>query len=497
MESGAWRRKKMGARDAVPLASRGGVAQKFRSGCWLAVWLLWGTGCIGTHESAVRRDVAAARERYHYGEARARSEERQRPVPGTRTPDAEGHLSAYVARAFEQSPSVRAAFERWRASVHRISEARTLPAPTLGFGYFIRSVETRVGPQRARLSLQQAFPWPTQLSAGADAAAARARSVQRQFESQTLSIARRVAVAYWSLWQVRAVRAVRQEHLALLGGLSESLRARLSTGRSSLADLQQVDLTAARLEDAIAGLDEAERVAEAQLRAAIGADDQLALPTSEAPAAAVSLPSARAEALREAVREHPRVTSAGLLAEAAESTARAEAADRYPSFALGADWIITGEAAADGLRDSGKDAVIVSGGIRLPLWQGQYADGVAAARAEADAHRAEQRALVDQALAELATALSDLRDAARRAQLYRNTLVPQARSTYESVLGTLAVGEGSIAQALLAERDLLDLRVELLRARADHARAHARLEEVTGREVALRPGPGEKVDDDE
>ncbi|MCA9600377.1 MAG: TolC family protein, partial [Myxococcales bacterium] len=136
-----------------------------------------------------------------------------------------------------------------------------------------------------------------------------------------------------------------------------------------------------------------------------------------------------------------------------------------------------------GVADSGKDAVIVGAGIRIPLWQGSYSDSIAAARADARAQRADQRALEDRASAELTTSLSNVEDAVRRVALYRGTLVPQAESAYDSVLGAYTVGRGTVAQALLAQRDLLELRIELDRARADYERAWARLEEITGREV--------------
>jgi len=184
-----------------------------------------------------------------------------------------------------------------------------------------------------------------------------------------------------------------------------------------------------------------------------------------------------------AARAHPLIESLTLMAEAAEASASVEEAERLPALTLGAEWIVTGDAAMPGIQDSGRDAVIVSAGLRLPLWQGSYADAIEAAHADASAQRAEQQALLDRVSSELQAGLAAVRDAARRVALYRATLVPQAESAYESVLGAYTVGRGNVAQALLAQRDLLELRVELERARGDHARAWARLEEVTGRQV--------------
>ena len=448
-------------------------------------------GCAGTYESAVRHDLVRAEREYAFAPepAAARSADRES------TSSVEAGLPGYLRLALENNPDVRAGFERWQASVHRISRARRLPEPTIGFGYFVQSVETRVGPQQARLSLQQAFPWPTRLSAGADAASAQARAMQRRFEAQALSVAQRVEVAYWNLWQIRTTRSIHREHLDVIRGLSESVRARMSTGVATLADLQQIDLAAARIADNIRGMDEAERGAEAVLRAAIGVVADYPVPTPDEPAAA-GMPADSPEGLSASARAHPMIDSLGLLAEASEATARAEGAERFPSFTVGADWIITGDAAMPGVEGSGRDAVIVGAGIRIPLWQGSYSDSIEAAEAESRAHLADQRSLVDRAEAELASTLANLRDATRRVDLYRVTLVPQAETAYESVLGSYTVGRGTVAQALLSQRDLLELRIELERARADHARTWARLEELVGRELtpAVRPDspPGEE-----
>ena len=475
---------------------------------FVALALVWAqASCIGAHETPVRRDLIDVRRQRSHGMNTPLSSNGDR---GVRTVDPrssehgggagaasriadeaaasgpEGGLSAYVATALEHNADLAAAFARWEASVHRISRARRLPEPTIGFGYFLSSIETRVGPQQARLSLKQAFPWPTKLSAGADAMAARARAAQRRFEAQALRVSQRVARAFWMLWEIRRTRSVHRDHLHIMRGLSQAVRARIATGAGTLADQQQVDLSTARLADAIAGMDEAERAAEAHLRAAIGLESEETLATPDEPEEP-AVPKEDKKALAALARRHPSIDSFLLMADAQESSARAEAADRFPSFSLGADWMITGEAAMPNAPESGKDAIIVGAGLRVPLWQGSYSDAEAAARAEAQAHRAQRRSAIDGAMAELERSLSAVRDSARRVGLHRHTLLPQADAAYASVLGAYTSGRGTVAQVLLSQRDLLDLRVELLRARAEHAREWARLEQVSGQELTRVP----------
>ncbi|MBX2812026.1 MAG: TolC family protein [Myxococcales bacterium] len=398
------------------------------------------------------------------------------------TPSTTPGLADYVRIALENNPNIHASFERWQASIHRISQAQRLPEPTISFGYFLQSVETRIGPQQARISLQQAFPWPTTRIASTDAASATARAMGKRLEAQTLAEMQGVAVAYWNLWQLRATRATHREHLEVIRGLSEAVRARLSVGTAMLADVQQIDLAAARLEDLIRGMDEAELGAEAQLRAAMGVDAPFSVPTPDQPKDATT-PVESVETLVDFVRTHPLIDSHGLQAEAAQDIAEAEYAERFPSFTLGADWLITGKASEAGIARSGQDALMVSIGVLIPLWQGIYTDNKHAAEAESRAQRATQRSLIEKAKAELISTLATLRDATRRIELYRVTLVPQAETAYQSVLGAYTVGRGTVAQTLLSQRDLLELRIELERARADHARTQARLEALVGRQL--------------
>ncbi|MEO0325308.1 MAG: TolC family protein, partial [Myxococcota bacterium] len=210
------------------------------------VCVVLAAGCAGRLEAAARDDLRAAE-----GALAEREPDQEAGQPAPMDVAAGEGLAGYTRLALAHHPALHAAFARWKASVLRIARARRLPEPTLAFGVFVRSVETRVGPQRARFSLRQSFPWPTRLTAGADAAAAEARALQRRFDATALEVAARVAEAYWELWETRAARALHREHVALFRAVADSLRGRLATGTAMLAELQQVDLAAARMDDVV------------------------------------------------------------------------------------------------------------------------------------------------------------------------------------------------------------------------------------------------------
>ena len=441
-----------------------------RAGEALLVALSMLCACGGSYESSSRREP------YEVTRA-ARPEDRVEAEPVI-----DGKLDAYLAFAISRSPEIRMAFERWKAATLAVSRARRLPEPVIKYSYYVRSVETRVGPQQHRLSLEQWFPWPTKLTAAADAASAEARAEQERVNAEVLAVKEAVSRAYWRLWLIQEEHRLKTEHDVVLETLAGTVRGRVSTGAASLADLNQVELGVAVHHDHHGEHLEQERAASAELLRAIGSTEQVAeLPVTGSPGE--GLPAQDIADLREAARRNPAVEALGLMATASDEHARAEAAERAPDLATGLNWIVTGEAPTP-VPGSGQDAVIVSAGLTLPLWGRNYKQSVGSARAEAAAHRAQRDAALQQADAAVAASLAAVRDSQRRIDLYRSTLIPQAETTFRSVLGGYRAGRSDVASALLAQRDLLELQLDLARSRARHAIAWAELEHVVGHEIA-------------
>ena len=402
------------------------------------------------------------------------------------SPKLDGSLDSYLAYAFARSPGLRATFEDWRAATHRPRQERRLPEPTITYAGFVRAVETRVGPQRHRLGAMQWFPWPSKLTAGGKAASLEAQSAQHRFEAHALEIAAEVSDAYWSLWRVHRKREVLRDEVEILGSLSELIRVRIEVGGAELADLAQVNLMVSRSRDRLAGLDEDERIASAKLVRVLGAPDGTDTPIAggDPPVTEVSEPIARLSA--EAGR-HPRVESMASLSDAARERIRQARADRAPSFGVGVDWIITGQSGVTPApTDSGKDAVALSLSLKVPLWGRAYKASEDEARARSSAFRARAIDARNAVALDIREQAARVSDDVRRVRVYETTLLPQAETAFESVLSSYSAGRSSVAELLLAERELVGLRDELYAAQADYGTHIARLESAVGRAVQTK-----------
>ncbi|MCA9709302.1 MAG: TolC family protein [Myxococcales bacterium] len=177
------------------------------------------------------------------------------------------------------------------------------------------------------------------------------------------------------------------------------------------------------------------------------------------------------------------------LSDAAGERVREARADRFPSLGVGVDWILTGPStSATPPPDSGKDAVAVSLSVRVPLWAPAYRASEDEARARGAALRARALDARNGVAADVRQQLARTHEDVRRVRVYRSTLVPQAETTLESVLGSYAAGRSTVAELLLAERELLALHDELHAAEADYGTHLAQLESAVGRPVRTKGG---------
>jgi len=300
---------------------------------------------------------------------------------------------------------------------------------------------------------------------------------------------------HWALWSVRTMRAIHKDHHALVEGLSGTVRGRLEVGAASLSDLQQVDLEHARLMDDIARMDEQERSAEAMLRAAVGVWSSDPLGTPDAPGGPF-LPDEASMVLEAAVTAHPLLQETRHQVASADAAVRVARGQRLPGFTAGVDWTVIGasDSASSHAHDSGQDAVAAGVGLSVPIWQKRAADRVSAAEALARSERAEAALQELSTRAALHHAMANVEASGRRVATIRGTLLPQAEAAYASLLGTYIAGTSSVAQLLMSQQVLLELRLDLVGAEASHAQAWARLRAVCGRDIQMRrlvPSRGE------
>jgi len=396
-------------------------------------------------------------------------------------------LKDYLAYAALKNPQLEGAFNRWKAALEMVSQARTLPDPRFNYGYFIQEVETRVGPQEQRVGLSQMFPWFGKLRLRGEAALEGANAMQQQYEAAKLRLFDEVKQAYYELYYVGRAVGVATENVDLLKQLEEIARSKYESGAAEHGDVIKAQVELDKLRDRLRTLQDFKHPLVARLNAALNrpAESALPFPTNHSPGV---LPSGTAQLLEQLKSSNPELKSLDFLAEKDKAAIALARKEFYPDVTLGVDYIQTGEARMTGVSDSGKDPVMVGFSVNIPLWWGKYRAGVREAQRRYAATQQDRQDRANRLSIDLRLALFKYQDAERKIALYRDALIPKADQNLKVIQRSFETGKSDFLSLIDAERILLEFQLTYERAVADREQGLATVEKLVGDESpALAP----------
>jgi outer membrane protein TolC len=391
----------------------------------------------------------------------------------------EPNLEDFLRVAELRSPGLEASRRLWQAEVEGVDAAGSFPDPKVSFAWFAREVETRVGPQKSRISLRQRLPWFGKLRLKEAAAEEGARATRAQYADRRLELRRDVTLAWLELyWLGRAV-ALTQENLDLLVNLERVIRERYRISRADHADLIRMQVELGVVENQLHSLQDRLRPATSRMNALLHRPEAAVVPLPEAlPEWPIAPESINVfDFIR---RDSPRLQEGRRRVAQADAGKRLADRGRWPDWTIGVDWIRTDNALNPALDDSGKDPFVVSLSVNVPVFRGKWDAPARAARERVAFAQANYDVEEDRLRVRAEEILFEWRDADRRVGLYRDALLPKARESYEAVDTAYRTGQGAFLDLMDAERTLLEFELEEERALADRGRSAAKLEYLMG-----------------
>ena len=351
-------------------------------------------------------------------------------------------LDGLLAYAVAHSPRLEAAFNRWKARLERIPQARALPDPRVSYQYFIENVETRVGPQRHRVGVSQTFPWFGKLDQQSGVAVEAARAAGSRYEAEKLSLLNDIQRGYYEYaYLTRAIQVVR-ENRDLLKYLEDVTRTRFKAAAAGHPDVIRVQVELGQLDDRLRSLEESRGPLVAGLNAMLNRRSDALLPRPE-PLVEVSLGVDDDRLIEWLDRHNP-----GLAARRHELAGKREAVrlarkQSFPDVTVGVDYIEVGSAVSPGVAGSGDDALMAGVSVNVPIWRERYDAGVREALAGFGASVKTLTDLRNRLEVELRMAVYRFRDARRKIDLHRDTLVPKAREALKTTEAAFRAGASS------------------------------------------------------
>lgn len=393
-------------------------------------------------------------------------------------------LAGLLAYAREHNPELAATRFDADAAAQRAHSAAALPDPVLraelmditnqGTDKSASLWPSQVG--STRYTLMQSLPWYGKRDLKREAAEAGAEQAHGQSAVTWAELSAQVKSAYAQYYYVAGSQKIARELFDLVAQVEKVARVRYANGLAAQQDTVRAQVEQTSIRTGLVALDDSRRQVEARLNALLSRPATMPL---VAPQGLRGIPStaslANHAALENRIREHnPElfVDEAGI--RASEKNRDLVFRNRYPDVLLGVSPAQSGNT----VREWG---VMLE--LNIPLQQEARRSQEREADAMLAAARVRREATANRVLATLTENLSGLDAAQRMESLGANGLLPQANVAFESALTGYQNGKVDFAALLDAARQILNAKLEILKAQTDAQMRLAEIERLLGEEL--------------
>lgn len=375
------------------------------------------------------------------------------------------------------SPALRAARLEAEADAEQTAQVSALPDPTAGVVYQPYPVLTARGAQRTQWRVEQSIPFPGKRALRADAAALGAEVTQHEAETLAQDLALRIKEAYYDLYAAQAERRLVRDFRAQLADFEEAAATRYEVGDGSQQAILKAQIEHGRLGVRLSALNESITSARQALAGTLNR------PASSLQGRAVvdtmATPRALGDGLQAALTQRPEAQARRARVQQAEEEVALARRAFYPDFSVSATYFDIAERDVPASA-TGRDALALGVGIKVPLWRGRLKANVREARLRQQQAEAQYEALE----ATLRTQLDDLsrrlRERREQLALLEQTLIPQAETTLEATLSAYSAGRTDFLDLLDAERTLFQLQTDRIATHVRYLKARAALARALG-----------------
>lgn len=278
-------------------------------------------------------------------------------------------LDDYLMVALENNPSLKASFAVFEASLRRVSQVNALPDPTLSIGVFISPIETRVGAQRARVSISQMFPWFGTLKAKEDVATLQAETKYQEFLDEKNELFFKVKKSYYPIYEVNNQVELMESYLAILITYKHLTTTALANGKAAMTDAIRVDIMIEDMKTDIRLMRDKLNLLRITFNRLLNRSDSIEVVVLDSLSPIDIEDQYRRDSLLTA---NPRIKALETQIQASEAMIEVAHKKGLPQFGVGLDYAFVSERTDMNVPDNGKNAIMPMVTMSLPIFRAKY-----------------------------------------------------------------------------------------------------------------------------
>tara|TARA_R110002012_G_scaffold252323_1_gene431330 strand:- start:1322 stop:2551 length:1230 start_codon:yes stop_codon:yes gene_type:complete len=385
-------------------------------------------------------------------------------------------LEDYFQLGAENNPGLQAKYKAFEAAMEKIPQVGSLQDPNLSFGYFLSPVETRVGPQKARFSLTQMFPWFGTLRAQEDAAALMAEAKYQEFLDAKNQLYSQLATVYFPLQESHELIALEEENLRILRTYYSLATSKFENGQGSLADALRVDIMIQASKTNIEVLKMKIKGSNSWFNSLLSRSHDSPVEISEK----LEISAADGMISPDSIHTNPLLESVDLKIQASEASVLVAQKQGMPKLGAGVDYVLVGERKDVVMADNGKNVLMPMITMSLPIFRGKYKGAQKEAELMQESYKLEKAELNNKLYGSYYRYSSDMQIQEDLISLYDKQVVT-SEQTLELLYNGYSNSGRDFEEVLRVQQQLLEFQKMKLKAMVAYQTSLAQINYVTAK----------------
>lgn len=334
-------------------------------------------------------------------------------------------LDEYFKIAAENNPGLQAVYKEYEASLQKIPQVSTLPDPVFSFGYFISPAETRVGPQEAKLSLTQMFPWFGTLKAQGNAAALMADAKFQGFIDARNKLHLQLASAYYPLYELKEWVRVEQENIKILESYKNIATQKYKNGTGSMLDVLRVDIMLNDAKTNLIILRDKEKPLLTTFNKLLNRPEAEIVQISDTLNSEILSSNYRMDSL---IVSNPKIKALDLKYQSSKAAEAAALKQGLPKLGVGLDYVVVGKGPNVSMSDNGKDVFMPMVSVSIPIFRRKYNASVKEARLMQESYTYQKQEVTNALISEYETVWFQVQQQLQLLSLYEKQMKSSQQS---------------------------------------------------------------------
>lgn len=386
-------------------------------------------------------------------------------------------LDHYFSMAAKNNPGLQSKYKEFEAAMQKIPQVNALPDPSFSFGYFISPVETRVGPQRAKFSLTQLFPWFGTLKAKGDAAALMAEAKYQSFLEARNKLYFDVSAAYYPLYELYQLLKIERKNIEILESYKNIATGKFRNGAAPMVDVLRVDIMLNDAQARLEILNKKEHALVSTFNNLLSRDNKEEVLVADTLLASEIERKADKDSL---LMHNPAISALDLKTRASQANESVAQKQGLPAIGVGLDYIVVGEPLGMSVADAGKDVLMPMITLSIPLFRKKYDAARKEARLMKESYALQKENALNTLSSEFDQTLFEISQQVDLLELYREQITT-TQQALKLLFSSYSNSGKAFEEVLLMQQKLLQYERLMAQATVEYHKAMARLDFITAK----------------